>query len=103
MDPEVRDGARSSQPCRLRRRGARRPPLSRQTEGLAAGGAIALIAYLGNQQGWLPGGDGQYPLANLIGSSLILASLYRDWNLSAAIIEAFWAMISLYGLAKRPR
>jgi hypothetical protein len=68
-----------------------------------AGAALVVIAYLGNQQGWLPAGDRRYPLANLIGSSLILASLYRDWNLSAAIIEAFWAMISVYGLAKQPR
>jgi hypothetical protein len=67
------------------------------------GAALVVIAYLGNQQGWLPAEDRRYPLANLIGASLILTSLLRDWNLSAAIIEGFWAMISLYGLAKRPR
>lgn len=68
-----------------------------------AGALLIVVAYLGNLQGWLPARDRRYPLANLIGSSLILASLYRDWNLSAAIIEIFWAMISLYGLANRPR
>jgi Na+-translocating ferredoxin:NAD+ oxidoreductase RnfD subunit len=67
------------------------------------GAALVVIAYLGNQQGWLPTDDRRYPLVNLIGALLILASLYRDWNLPAAVIEAFWAMISLYGLAKQRR
>ena len=67
------------------------------------GAALVVLAYLGNQQGWLPPGDRRYPLLNLIGATLILVSLYRDWNPAAAIIEGFWAIISLYGLAKQMR
>ena len=68
-----------------------------------SGSAIVVIAYLGNQQGWLAARDWRYPFANLVGSTLILLSLYQDWNLAAAIIEGFWAMISLYGLARYAR
>jgi hypothetical protein len=38
-----------------------------------------------------------YSLANALGAVLILVSLYFDFNLSAVIIELFWAAISLMG------
>ena len=63
------------------------------------GSAIIVISYLANQQGWLAARDWRYPLANLAGLTLILVSLYQDWNLGAAIIEGFWAIISLNGLS----
>jgi hypothetical protein len=67
------------------------------------GAFLVVIAYFGNQQGWLPAGDRRYPLINLVGATLILVSLSREWNLGAAIIEGFWALISLYGLARQAR
>ena len=39
-----------------------------------------------------------YSFANLIGSILIMISLYRFWNLSSFVIEIFWIVISIYGL-----
>jgi len=39
-------------------------------------------------------------LMNLIGSCLILFSLTRAFNLSAVIVEAAWALIALFGLAR---
>ncbi|MGH7103773.1 MAG: CBU_0592 family membrane protein [Acetobacteraceae bacterium] len=65
------------------------------------GAVIVVVAYFANQQGWLPSADWRYPAANLVGSALILASLTTAWNLPSAVIEAFWAAISLYGLARR--
>ena len=44
----------------------------------------------------------RYPLVNLVGAVLILLSLIAAWNLPAAIIETFWAAISVYGLMKKP-
>jgi hypothetical protein len=38
--------------------------------------------------------------ANLVGASLILLSLSRDFNLSAAAMEGAWALVSLAGLAR---
>ena len=68
-----------------------------------AGSAMIILAYFANLQGWLAARDRRYSLLNLLGALLILASLWRDWNLPAATIEGFWAAISLYGLLRRHR
>ena len=34
------------------------------------------------------------------GAVLMLVSLISAWNLPAAIVEGFWALISIYGLLK---
>jgi hypothetical protein len=65
-----------------------------------AGVAVILGAYFANQQRWLRSEDWRFPLANMIGSCLILVSFYTAWNLPAAIIEVCWAAISLWGLVK---
>lgn len=65
-----------------------------------AGTVLIVGAYFATQQGWLTAVDWPYPLLNLIGALLILASLITAWNLPAAIIETFWAAISVYGLIK---
>ncbi len=70
------------------------------TAGLI-GAAVVIAAYFANQQRWLDSEDWRYPAANLIGASLILISLYAEWNFPAAVIEGFWVAISLYGLVKR--
>ena len=38
---------------------------------------------------------------NFVGASLILLSLTQRFNLSAAIVEAAWALIALIGLVRR--
>ena len=43
---------------------------------------------------------GAFPTANLVGSLLILVSLYSAWNFPSAVIEVIWAAISLYGLSR---
>ena len=50
------------------------------------GVAIVVSAYFANQQGWLKSEDWRFPGANLIGSLLILASLWTAWNPPAAAI-----------------
>lgn len=39
-----------------------------------------------------------YILLNLLGASLILFSLYFEFNFSAMLIEGFWVLISMIGL-----
>jgi hypothetical protein len=63
-----------------------------------AGSALIIIAYFFNQHGWMASTAPRFQLLNLCGSLLILVSLYYQWNLPSAVIEAFWAAISLYGL-----
>jgi hypothetical protein len=40
------------------------------------------------------------PLLNTGGASLILISLVYSFNFAAFIVEFFWVLISLYGIAK---
>ena len=65
------------------------------------GVALIVAAYFANQQGWLGSDDWRFPLANLVGSLLILVSLYTAWNFPSAVIEVIWAAISVYGLTRR--
>jgi len=62
------------------------------------GTALMVAAYFATQQGRLTAKDWRYPLANLVGAILMLVSLVSAWNLPVAIIESFWAVISVYGL-----
>jgi len=64
------------------------------------GSALIAVAYFANLQSLLRSDGWLYALANLIGASLILLSLWFKWNLPAAVMEGFWAVISLYGLAR---
>lgn len=65
------------------------------------GTALIVVTYFVNQQGRLKSDDWKYPTANLFGAILILVSLTTAWNLPTAIVECFWAAISLYGLIWR--
>lgn len=65
-----------------------------------AGVALILGAYFYNQQRWLSSEDWRFPLVNLIGSCLILVSLWDQWNWPSVVIEVSWAAISLWGLAR---
>ena len=41
-----------------------------------------------------------YSMLNAIGASLILISLYFDFNLPSVVVEFFWLVISLFGIGK---
>ena len=64
------------------------------------GAAIIVAAYFAMQQRWLNALDWRFPAANLLGSLLILISLWFEWNFPSVVIEIFWALISLMGLAR---
>ncbi len=64
-------------------------------------GVILCIAiFLLLQTGHIRAEQLTYSLVNLIGSLLILFSLCFAWNLSAAMIEIAWSLISFYGLLR---
>jgi hypothetical protein len=64
------------------------------------GAAIIVVAYFAMQQRWLNALDWRFPAANLLGSLIILVSLWFEWNFPSVVIEIFWALISLMGLAR---
>ena len=64
------------------------------------GSVIVIVAYFATQAGWFSASDPRFAWANLIGAALIILSLAVDWNLAAFIMEIFWILISLYGLAR---
>ena len=64
------------------------------------GAVIVMVAYFGTQAGSLRADDPRFAIANLAGAALIMISLYAAWNLPAFIMEVFWILISLYGLAR---
>ena len=64
------------------------------------GVGVLVAAYFANQQRWLESDDWRFPAANLAGALLILISLCFEWNFPSAVIEVFWALISLWGIGK---
>ena len=41
-----------------------------------------------------------YSILNASGASLILISLYYDFNFPSFVVEFFWLLISLFGIGK---
>lgn len=62
------------------------------------GVVVLIVTYLLLQLNRLSSNGLAYSLMNMIGASLIMISLLVNFNLSAFIIEAFWAMISVLGV-----
>ena len=61
---------------------------------------LIVIAYLLLQLEKLPSSSLSFSLLNATGSLLIALSLFFKFNLSAFLIEVFWFLISLIGLAR---
>ncbi|HSV03780.1 MAG TPA: hypothetical protein VLI41_11310 [Phenylobacterium sp.] len=65
-----------------------------------AGVLLILIAYGLATTGRLDPRRAASLAANFVGASLILVSLTRAFNLSAAAMEAAWALVALGGLVR---
>ena len=61
---------------------------------------LMVIAYLLLQLEKLSGTSVSYLLLNAVGAIMVMISLLFEFNLSAFLMEAFWLLISLYGLSK---
>jgi hypothetical protein len=68
-----------------------------------AGVILIVGAYLLLQLERMASNALSYLLANAIGATLILLSLFVEFNLSAFLMELFWLAISLLGLLRRAR
>ena len=65
-----------------------------------AGVAIIILTYILLQLERIRSGQLLYSLLNAVGASLILISLYYDFNFPSFIVEFFWLLISLFGIGK---
>ena len=64
------------------------------------GVATIVITYLLLQTGRLRSDSLYYSLMNGVGAVLILISLYFEFNFPSFVVEFFWLLISLFGIAK---
>ncbi|MBZ4644451.1 MAG: hypothetical protein JG767_2060 [Deferribacteraceae bacterium] len=61
---------------------------------------LILLAYLLLQLSKINSQSLKFSILNAFGAFFIIMSLYFDFNLSAFIIESFWLLISLVGIAR---
>jgi hypothetical protein len=64
------------------------------------GVVLILVGYAAATMGRLHPKGAPSLAINFVGASLILLSLVRTFNLSAAIVEGAWAIIALIGLVR---
>ena len=67
------------------------------------GAGIIAVTYFLNQRRTLSSEHWQFPALNLLGSLLVLLSLYYQPNAPSVAIEIFWSSISLYGIQQNLR
>ena len=64
------------------------------------GVAIIIVTYILLQVERIRSEQLAYSILNAAGASLILVSLYFDFNFPSFIVEFFWLLISLFGIGK---
>jgi hypothetical protein len=64
-------------------------------------GVVVIVGtYLLLQLGRLNGSGFAYSMLNATGASMVIVSLMFNFNLSAFVVELFWVLISLLGVAR---
>jgi hypothetical protein len=64
------------------------------------GVAVIIVTYVLLQWGKVRSEQFVYSLLNAVGATLILISLYFDFNFPSFVVEFFWLLISLFGIGK---
>ena len=64
------------------------------------GVALYLGSYAALQTGFLRGQGYLYPAVNMAAAGCVLISLANNFNLSSAIIQVSWIVISIVGIAR---
>ena len=64
------------------------------------GVGVIILTYAMLQVGRIRSEQVAYSLLNAVGASLILVSLYFDFNFPSVVVEFFWLLISLFGIGK---
>ena len=64
------------------------------------GVGVIVLTYAMLQLGRIRSEQLLYSILNALGAALILVSLYFDFNFPSVVVEAFWLLISLFGIGK---
>ena len=64
------------------------------------GVAVIVLTYILLQIERIRSDQLAYSVLNAFGASLILVSLYFEFNLPSVVVEGFWLLISLFGIGK---
>jgi len=67
-----------------------------------AGAIMILLAYAGNQRGWMDRQRPTYNLLNLVGSGLLAWIAIADGRIGFIFLESAWALLSIPPLLSRP-
>jgi hypothetical protein len=59
------------------------------------GAVMILVAYAGNQRGWMGRESAWYNLLNLVGSGLLAWIAIRDRRVGFIFLETAWALLSI--------
>ncbi len=71
------------------------------SEALGLSGAVLYsVSYLLSAYDRLPSQSPIYYLTKLAAASLVLISLYQDFNLASAVIQVFFIVVSLIGVVR---
>lgn len=62
------------------------------------GVATIVVTYILLQTSRIRSDQLSYSVLNAVGATLILISLYFEWNFPSVVVETFWLVISLYGI-----
>lgn len=62
------------------------------------GTLIVTAAYFATQMRYLNSDDVRFPVANLVGSLMMVYSLVYAFNLASVLMELFWILISIAGI-----
>ena len=70
-------------------------------DGIGVIGSLLICsAYLAVSNAWMSADQWRYQALNLVGSGLLLVSLYFRPNPGAIVIEVLWAAIAIMSLAR---
>ncbi|WP_164660476.1 hypothetical protein [Tropicibacter sp. Alg240-R139] len=67
------------------------------------GTLIIALAYFATQMRYLNSNDLMFPVVNLLGALLLTYSLSHNFNLASMLMEGFWIVISIVGIAQNLR
>jgi hypothetical protein len=65
-----------------------------------AGALLILVAYVGQQWGWMDSRKAPYNILNTTGSGILAYIAFHPFQVGFVVLEVTWALVSAYALVK---